>query len=158
MRHRLHPTPAGDLLVVMEDEVLTGLWPVEQAHFPDDPGAKDDSAGEAVVTQLDEYFSGERRVFDLPLLLRGTSFQRAVWEVMLEIPYAHTCSYGELATAMGRPTASRAVGRAAGCNPISIIVPSHRVVGASGFLVAHAPGAKTKQFLLDRERSLLTKK
>ncbi|HJE52257.1 MAG TPA: methylated-DNA--[protein]-cysteine S-methyltransferase, partial [Tessaracoccus flavescens] len=97
-------------------------------------------------------FDGERRQFSLPLAPRGTEFQRRVWAALAEIPYGETRSYGELATALGRPGASRAVGMANGRNPISIVVPCHRVVGANGSMTGYAGGVERKVYLLDFER------
>jgi methylated-DNA-[protein]-cysteine S-methyltransferase len=104
------------------------------------------------ATQLREYFAGERRLFDLPLAPDGTGFQRLVWAALEQIPYGVTRSYGELARAIGRPAASRAVGTANSRNPISIIVPCHRVIGANGALTGYAGGMRAKQWLLDHEQ------
>lgn len=102
--------------------------------------------------QLREYFAGKRRCFNLPLDMRGTAFQRGVWEALLGIPFGETRSYGELAKQLGNPDASRAVGAANGRNPISIVVPCHRVVGSSGKLTGFAGGLETKARLLELER------
>jgi methylated-DNA-[protein]-cysteine S-methyltransferase len=102
----------------------------------------------AAAAQLDEYFAGERRDFDLELDLRGTEFQRAVWDELLRIPYGETMSYGELARRLGRPERVRAVGAANGRNPVAIVVPCHRVIGADGSLTGYGGG-------LDRKRALL---
>jgi methylated-DNA-[protein]-cysteine S-methyltransferase len=109
------------------------------------------------AAQLAEYFAGTRRTFDLPLAPRGTGFQRIVWHALAKIPYGETRSYGELARAIGRPAASRAVGAANGKNPLSIVVPCHRVVGASGELTGYAGGVATKRWLLDHEAGSLTR-
>ena len=101
---------------------------------------------------MEEYFAGKRQAFDLPLAPSGTEFQRRVWAALTEIPYGETRSYGQIATAIGQPGASRAVGMANGRNPVSIVVPCHRVVGASGSLTGYAGGPERKQFLLDLER------
>jgi methylated-DNA-[protein]-cysteine S-methyltransferase len=103
------------------------------------------------VTQLEEYFAGERRRFDLPLAPRGTSFQRRVWLELMEIPYGQTISYGEMARRIGQPTASRAVGAANGSNPIPIVIPCHRVIGKNGSLVGFGGGLSVKKRLLDLE-------
>ncbi len=106
-----------------------------------------------MVDQLDEYFAGERTEFDVTLRLEGTEFQRRVWAGLLEIPYGETISYGELATRIGQPTASRAVGLANGRNPVGIIVPCHRVIGSTGALTGYGGGLDRKRALLDLERS-----
>ncbi|RLE39793.1 cysteine methyltransferase [Candidatus Acetothermia bacterium] len=107
------------------------------------------------VAQLFEYFSGFRRQFDLPLDLRGTAFQLAVWEKLLGVPYGETISYGELALEIGKPTAARAVGAAVGANPIPIIVPCHRVIGKTGGLVGFGGGLDLKRRLLALEGVIL---
>ncbi|MBW4718017.1 methylated-DNA--[protein]-cysteine S-methyltransferase [Saccharothrix sp. SC076] len=108
-----------------------------------DPGPFGD-----VVAQLEEFFAGKRTEFDLPLTMAGTPFQRTVWEELKAIPFGETVSYGELAARIGRPTASRAVGLANGKNPISIIVPCHRVVGSTGSLTGYGGGIERKRLLL----------
>jgi methylated-DNA-[protein]-cysteine S-methyltransferase len=107
----------------------------------------------AAAAQLTEYFAGQRRAFDLPLAPRGTAFQRSVWGALLAIRHGETRSYGELAQGLDRPSASRAVGAANGRNPISIIVPCHRVVGSTGELTGYAGGLAAKRWLLDHERA-----
>lgn len=103
------------------------------------------------AAQLAEYFDGARRDFDVPLAPRGTGFQRLVWRELAKIPYGETRSYGELARALGRPAASRAVGAANGRNPISILVPCHRVIAGSGALTGYAGGLAAKRWLLEHE-------
>jgi len=105
-----------------------------------------------VATQLAEYFAGDRRAFDLPVAPRGSEFQELVWRALVEIPFGETRSYGQLARSIGQPTASRAVGAANGRNPIAIIVPCHRVIGATGALTGYAGGMAAKRWLLDHER------
>jgi len=102
--------------------------------------------------ELGEYFAGERQSFDVPLDPAGTPFQRSVWEALAGIPYGTTRTYGELARSIGRPDAARAVGAANGCNPISIMIPCHRLVGADGTLVGYAGGLDAKRWLLDHEQ------
>lgn len=102
--------------------------------------------------QLNEYFAGVRREFDLPLAPKGTPFQQAVWQQLLRIPYGEVRTYGQLAAALGKPKASRAVGGACHCNPICIIVPCHRVVGANGSLTGYAGGLDIKEYLLELEK------
>ena len=109
---------------------------------------RDDDAFDDVRTQLEEYFAGRRREFDLPLHPIGTAFQQRVWAALLDIPYGETTSYGKTAAAIGAPTASRAVGLANGQNPIPIIVPCHRVIGANGSLTGYGGGLDAKRWLL----------
>lgn len=106
------------------------------------------------VKQLDEYFAGKRKKFDLPLSMKGTEFQQKVWEALRAIPYGETRSYGDIAKAIGKPKAARAVGMANNRNPVSIIVPCHRVIGANGSLVGYGGGLKAKEFLLKLEGTL----
>jgi methylated-DNA-[protein]-cysteine S-methyltransferase len=103
------------------------------------------------IEQLDQYFAGERTEFDLELDMRGTQFQNDVWNALLTIPYGETRSYGEIARQIGRPDRARAVGAANGCNPVSIIVPCHRVIGSDGSLTGYGGGLPRKRFLLDLE-------
>ncbi len=105
-----------------------------------------------VSTELDEYFAGTRQIFDVKLAPEGTEFQRSVWEALLAVEYAETCSYGDIAHQLGKPKASRAVGAANGANPIPIIVPCHRVIGAGGKLTGFGGGLPTKAWLLAHER------
>jgi len=109
----------------------------------------------SIVGQLDEYFAGSLRQFDVVLDVRGTDFQRQVWELLRTIPYGETRSYGELARKLGRPEASRAVGRANGTNPVSIIIPCHRVIGSNGTLVGYGGGLDRKQALLNLEARII---
>ena len=149
-------SPVGVLtLAGGEDGSLTNLSMEEQSHPPadmdmwvDDPRAFQDAAD-----QLEAYFSGELTTFDVPLLLAGSPFQLRVWEGLRTIPYGETCSYGELAEEIGKPGAARAVGLANGRNPISIIVPCHRVIGADGSLTGYGGGLWRKKTLLDLERA-----
>ena len=129
-------------------EVLERHWPAAEP----DPEA---APLPEVRRQLDDYLAGRRRQFDVPLDFAGTPFQRLCWEALLRIPYGETRTYGQLAAALGAPSASRAVGLANGRNPISIVVPCHRVVGASGSLTGYAGGVERKRALLDLERSAL---
>ena len=103
--------------------------------------------------QLNEYFAGVRREFDLPLAPQGTPFQQAVWAELLKIPYGEVRTYGQLAAALGKPKASRAVGGACHCNPIAILVPCHRVIGANGSLTGYAGGLDVKEYLLELEKN-----
>ena len=157
MNNRVHTvvdSPVGPLTLVAEDDALAGLYLTDQRHRPAEEtfGRPDDAPFGPVVAQLAEYFAGERTDFELPLNLSGTPFQRTVWTALREIPYGTTISYGELADRIGRPTASRAVGLANGKNPVGIVVPCHRVVGASGDLTGYGGGLDRKRRLLDFER------
>lgn len=120
----------------------------------DEPQRDSEAAAEAVA-QLSAYFAGDRLDFDLPLAPRGTAFQREVWKALSAIPAGETQSYGDVARAIGRPGASRAVGAANGRNPLAIVVPCHRVIGANGRLTGYASGLERKRWLLDHECSTL---
>ncbi len=115
---------------------------------------RDPAVTESLARQLTEYFAGSRRTFDLPLALEGTAFRSRVWEALLRIPYGETRTYRELARQLGDPGASRAIGGANGSNPVSILVPCHRVIGASGSLVGYAGGTRLKACLLRLEGAL----
>jgi methylated-DNA-[protein]-cysteine S-methyltransferase len=153
--HALVDSPLGPLTLRADDGVLTGLYLPEHRRgpAPGTLGARDDAALPAVREQLAAYFAGQRTAFDVPLELRGTAFQQRVWAALRDIPYGETWTYGELAARIGAPAASRAVGLANGRNPISIVVPCHRVVGAGGSLTGYAGGVERKRALLDLERS-----
>jgi methylated-DNA-[protein]-cysteine S-methyltransferase len=127
-----------------------------RAPAPETHGSPDARALAAVQEALAAYFAGELTAFDLPLAPVGTVFQRRVWDALLEIPYGATASYGDIARRLGLPlTASRAVGLANGSNPVSIVVPCHRVIGADGSLTGYGGGLDRKRYLLDLERDLL---
>lgn len=155
--HTVVDSPLGALTLRADDGVLTGLYLPQHRRGPGPEalGERDDHALPAVREQLAAYFAGERTAFDVPLDGRGTAFQRRVWAALREIPYGETRTYGELAAAIGAPTASRAVGLANGRNPISIVVPCHRVVGAGGSLTGYAGGVERKRALLDLETRTL---
>jgi methylated-DNA-[protein]-cysteine S-methyltransferase len=152
-------SPLGDLLVVRREAGTDTAGGLAGLYFPTGRHAtaargdwhRDDSAFDDVRVQLDEYFAGVRREFDLPLDPLGTVFQRRVWSSLVEIPYGETTTYGKLAAVLGAPTAYRAVGLANGQNPISIIVPCHRVVGADGSLTGYGGGLDAKRWLLTHE-------
>ncbi|MGI9605100.1 MAG: methylated-DNA--[protein]-cysteine S-methyltransferase [Acidimicrobiales bacterium] len=157
LRRHVHPSPVGDLQIITSSRGLRAvLWPVEKAgrvEFDEDVVDADaDDVAHATAAQLDEYFAGDRDSFDLPLDPVGTDFQREVWAGLSRIPHGETSSYGALADKLDRPGAARAVGAATGANPISIIVPCHRLVGASGKLTGFAGGLDTKRWLLEHER------
>jgi methylated-DNA-[protein]-cysteine S-methyltransferase len=146
-------SPIGPLTLTAVDGVLTGVHMHNQRHAPKLPaGCERDDAGLAhVVRQLDAYFAGTLTDFDVPMEMRGTDFQRRVWAGLCEIPYGETISYGELARRVGSPNASRAVGLANGRNPVAIIVPCHRVIGADGSLTGYGGGLDRKVWLLEHE-------
>ncbi|MGO4102931.1 methylated-DNA--[protein]-cysteine S-methyltransferase [Leifsonia sp. YAF41] len=152
--HSVIGSPLGELTVVSaESGALAAVYFSEHKHRPDADtfGPRDDGAFGTVTTQLGEYFAGERTAFDLPLEPVGNDFQLKVWALLREIPYGETRSYGQLAAELGDRNLSQAVGAANGKNPISIIVPCHRVVGADGNLVGYAGGLDRKRFLLALE-------
>ncbi|WP_405989813.1 methylated-DNA--[protein]-cysteine S-methyltransferase [Streptomyces sp. NBC_00986] len=152
--HTVIDSPYGPLtLVADEDGALCGLYMVDQRHRPPEEnfGTPDDTPFAETTAQLQAYFTGELKEFTLRLRLHGTPFQQTVWDQLRRIPYGETRSYGDLADALGNPGASRAVGLANGKNPIGIIVPCHRVVGANGSLTGYGGGLERKQRLLDFE-------
>ena len=146
-------SPIGAWLLISDGESLTGLFPETHRALPDvTPGwRRDDAFFAGVRDQLSEYFAGRLMDFKVRLAPRGTTFQQRVWEALREIPLGATTSYSSLATHLGNPSASRAVGAANGRNPISLIVPCHRVVGAGGLLTGYAGGLELKQWLLEHE-------
>jgi methylated-DNA-[protein]-cysteine S-methyltransferase len=148
-------SPIGRLLLHSDGAALTGLYMDVPSRPPRgmDEWVEDAGSGPLpdTIRQLDEYFAGCRRTFDLPLRLQGTEFQQRVWKMLKEIPYGVTWSYGELAKRIHNPNASRAVGLANGRNPISILVPCHRVIGADGSLTGYGGGLARKQWLLAHE-------
>ncbi|WP_328874822.1 methylated-DNA--[protein]-cysteine S-methyltransferase [Streptomyces sp. NBC_00287] len=152
-KHTVIDSPYGPLTLVADDGILCGLYMTEQRHRPPEEtfGARDDTVFGAAEEQLEAYFAGELKEFTLELRLKGTPFQHSVWDQLRRIPYGETRSYGDLADALGKPGASRAVGLANGKNPIGIIVPCHRVVGAGGSLTGYGGGLDRKQRLLEFE-------
>jgi methylated-DNA-[protein]-cysteine S-methyltransferase len=153
-------TPIGKALLVGSGRALTGLYMAGHAHTPAVPESWLPDRGQLdhVRRQLDEYFTGARIGFDVITHPAGTPFQRAVWSILEAIPYGTTITYGEIAGRLGRPSAARAVGAANGQNPISIVIPCHRVIGSSGGLTGYGWGLERKAWLLrhERERSELT--
>ena len=142
----------GTLRLVERDRALAGIYLATQdVPWLVDVPRRTTRLLERAAGQLAEYFAGVRHAFDLPLSPRGTEFQRTVWRALAAIPYGETRSYGELARAIGRPAASRAVGSANANNPISIVVPCHRVIATSGSLTGYAGGVAAKRWLLDHE-------
>jgi methylated-DNA-[protein]-cysteine S-methyltransferase len=144
-------SPVGPLTLVAEDGVLAGLFMAEHRHAPSLDLPLEEAGLPAVREQLTAYFSRDLKEFDLPLAVRGTSFQEQVWAALRTIPYGETWTYRELAEEIGRPTAVRAVGLANGRNPVSIVVPCHRVIGTGGSLTGYGGGLAAKQWLLSHE-------
>lgn len=149
-------SPVGPLLVAGDGERLHLIsFPGgRRARQPDRDWRRDDRAFTEAFAQLRAYFAGSLTRFDLPLRFAGTDFQNKVWSALRDIPFGETISYGELARRIGRPGASRAVGAANGANPLPIVAPCHRVVGADGSLTGFGGGVETKRYLLNHERGL----
>ena len=148
-------TPLGAMLLARTEQGLAGAWFEGQKHHPAPlaaPQRPDDALLRSAAEQLHAYFAGLRTAFELPLDLHGTPFQRAVWQLLLEIPGGATRSYGAIARALGSAAAVRAVGAAVGRNPVSVIVPCHRIIGSDGALTGYAGGIARKRALLERER------
>ncbi|RLV50985.1 methylated-DNA--[protein]-cysteine S-methyltransferase [Nocardioides mangrovicus] len=155
--HTVVPSPVGELTLVLEgsgrQEALAGLY--FPGHLRKPPveglGPRVEDAGGIVGEQLAAYFAGELQTFDLPLALRGNDFQLRVWDLLQQIPYGQTRSYGELARELGDVHWAQAVGHANAMNPVAVVVPCHRVIGADGTLTGYAGGIERKRFLLDLE-------
>ncbi len=152
-------SPVGALTLVGSDDGLRAvLWPVEKpgrVTFAEPVSVGEHSVLSATANQLEDYFAGRRQCFDLPLDPVGTDFQLRVWTELSKIGFGQTTSYGELASSIGKPSASRAVGSATGRNPISVVVPCHRLISSSGKLTGFAGGLKSKEWLLRHEASTL---
>lgn len=153
-----HPSPVGTLLIAATDNGICGIYFEEHKHFKGKDGwtkpiAQSPAAKHLSETakQLDEYFAGKRIEFDVALDLSGTPFQRSVWDELVTIPFGKSISYAQHAQKLGNPKALRAVGSAIGKNPVSIIVPCHRVIGSSGAITGYAGGVDRKRFLLGLE-------
>lgn len=149
-------SPIGTLLLTAQDAGLTGVYMEQHRHGPGDIGPawiRDDERFAEAHRQLDAYFDGRLSTFDLPLAPAGTAFQLRVWGALRTIPYGEVRSYREIADQIGRPTAARAVGMANGRNPLSVIVPCHRVIGSSGAMTGYGGGLERKRTLLDLEAS-----
>lgn len=147
-------SPIGELLLLGDGQALRGLYMQDgrkamriAPHW--EPAARPFAR---VIEQLREYFDGSRVTFDIPLVMRGTTFERRVWRALQDIPYGETVSYGALARRIGQPSAPRAIGLANGRNPISVIVPCHRVIGANGALTGYGGGLERKRILLELEK------
>jgi methylated-DNA-[protein]-cysteine S-methyltransferase len=149
MHETTYISPLGPIRLRADDHALLELT------FGESERRDDSSVLAATCAQLDEYFAGTRTTFDLPLRLEGTPWEQRVWAELVKIGYGETASYGELAVKLGAPGAARAVGSANGRNPISIVVPCHRVIGARGALTGYAWGVERKSALLDLERGAL---
>ncbi|MES1161748.1 MAG: methylated-DNA--[protein]-cysteine S-methyltransferase [Rhizobacter sp.] len=150
-------TPLGKLLLARTAKGLAGVWFEGQKHHPlplEVARRPDDALLRRAADQLHDYFAGKPVVFDIPLDLQGTAFQRGVWKALLAIPGGQTRSYGEIAKTLGSAAAVRAVGGAVGRNPVSVIVPCHRVIGSDGSLTGYAGGVERKQALLKLEKSV----
>ena len=153
IHYRTIDSPIGLLTLAGRGSVLTNLRMVDQTYEPSHAGwARDPAVFSDAVEQLNAYFAGELTDFDIELDLRGTEFQQRVWKALLTIPYGETRSYGEIAAQVGAPGSARAVGLANGHNPIAIVVPCHRVIGASGSLTGYGGGLDRKRKLLELEK------
>jgi methylated-DNA-[protein]-cysteine S-methyltransferase len=150
-----YDSPLGQILLTANDAALTGLHFVGEKYYPEVAAEWQRQPDAKLIVrarrQLAEYFAGRRKDFDLTVEPAGTPFQRGVWRALQKIPYGATTNYGALAQRIGKPTASRAVGAANGRNPISIVIPCHRVIGANGDLTGYAGGIERKQALLRLE-------
>ena len=149
-------SPVGPLMLAADDHALRHIEFRDNCHPADrrDWHGGDNEVLQAAQQQLGEYFAGRRRVFDLPLAPVGTQFQRAVWQALADIPYGGTISYAQVAQRLGNPHGTRAVGAANGRNPLPIVLPCHRVIGADGGLTGFGGGLPTKEFLLRLEGAL----
>ena len=155
MEHFFMESPLGTLTLVHTDGTLSGLYMPDHLRGPglEALGSRARSGFETVVEQLHEYFNRRRTQFTLPIAATGTAFQRRIWDLLRAIPYGETRTYAQLADTIGNRAAIRAVGLANGRNPISIVVPCHRVVGSDGSLTGYAGGLDRKRFLLDLENA-----
>jgi methylated-DNA-[protein]-cysteine S-methyltransferase len=145
-------SPIGEIVLTSCGELITGLYTSEHRYYQHaKQGTFNAIPFQAAIAQLHEYFQGKRNTFDLALAPTGTVFQQSVWHALSSIPYGATTSYGALAKSLNAPSASRAVGLANGKNPISIIIPCHRVIGSHGQLTGYAGGVKIKEWLLQHE-------
>jgi methylated-DNA-[protein]-cysteine S-methyltransferase len=151
--HTTIDSPIGELTLVASDDVLSGIYFPGHWHMPAPEvfGTRVENGFEQVQQQLNEYFAGERTEFELTTTVTGEDFQRRVWALIDRIPYGQTTTYGEMAQELGDPVLAREVGAAVGRNPISIVVPCHRVVGKDGKLTGYAGGLERKRFLLELE-------
>jgi methylated-DNA-[protein]-cysteine S-methyltransferase len=155
--HTVHRTRLGDLTIVRDGDALTGLYFPHHWYRPGQAsfGPHRDRGFDDARRQLDEYLAGTRTAFDLPLAPRGSEFQARVWDLIAAVPSGRTASYGDLARRLGDGASAQEVGAAVGRNPLSILIPCHRIVGSTGKLTGYAGGLKRKRFLLDLEQACL---
>ena len=157
IRHAVIESPLGELTLVADDDALTGVYFRHHWHRPAEAtfGPRVDADSDALLaetrTQLTDYLAGDRHGFDVPIRLRGDDTQMRVWALLTTIPFGETVTYGELSAALADGTTAQEVGQAVGRNPLSVIVPCHRVIGRNGQLTGYAGGLKRKQFLLELE-------
>ena len=159
MNYYMCESPFGTILLVSDGRALKQLLFVDDAALYHEPAGYQHHMDEVInqtIEQLQQWFAGERTDFDLPLAPEGTDFQQKVWQELLEIPFGETCTYGQLAESLNKPTAARAVGAANGKNPIALIIPCHRVNGANGSLTGYAFGVERKKLLLEMEAKYRT--
>jgi methylated-DNA-[protein]-cysteine S-methyltransferase len=157
--HAVLSTRLGDLTIVQDDNRLTGLYFPHHWYMPDPVafGPRNDRRFTGAASQLEEYLAGTRTVFELPTDARGTGFQLRVWELIAQIPYGRTATYGDLARRLGGEVRAQEVGAAVSRNPLCILIPCHRVIGSTGKLTGYAGGLKRKQELLELERAKTTR-
>ena len=155
--HTVHGTWLGDLTIVREGDALTGLYFPHHWYRPGQApfGSRNDRGFDDARRQLDEYLAGTRTAFDLPRAPRGSEFQVRVWDLIAAVPYGQTASYGDLARRLGAGATAQEVGAAVGRNPLSILIPCHRIIGSTGKLTGYAGGLARKRFLLDLEQARL---
>jgi methylated-DNA-[protein]-cysteine S-methyltransferase len=159
-RHAVIDSPIGPLTIVRDDDGITGLYfphhwtRPDPATFGPQVEAADDRGFDAAIAQLGDYFAGERREFDLPLTPHGSFTAQQVWKLLAAIPYGQTTTYGELAQQVGGELTAKEAGGFVGANPLSILIPCHRVVGSTGKLTGYAGGLKRKQHLLELEGAI----
>ena len=147
--HAIYKSPVGDLQILCTEEALLSLG--VQGEQESSEIFEENALIRQIKREMDQYFAGKRKEFTIPLDMRGTEFQKKVWQALREIPYGETCTYKEIAEKIGNPKACRAVGMANHCNPIGIVVPCHRVIGADGRLTGYAGGLAMKEPLLQLE-------